>query len=127
MARSRPLFGIRTQSGSFISNISKQPTPAPSSPGMETDDIPYGMNDDDIFGNHGEDDAGAHVNSSPNFLSTPETTPANPRMFNGIADLTQEVERFKLLATEAQKRVEDSERALSIKVSHYLTLHLNYT
>ncbi|RDB30647.1 hypothetical protein Hypma_005764 [Hypsizygus marmoreus] len=54
--RSRPLLGVtRTQSGSFISNLSKQPTPAPSSPGA-------GLVDDQIFdgvaSRHGNDDTG---------------------------------------------------------------------
>ncbi|KAF8887571.1 hypothetical protein BD779DRAFT_1672702 [Infundibulicybe gibba] len=65
---SRPPTGVvRTQSGSLISGISKQPTPAPSSPGVD--------GDDDFCGSSAANENGVPYSLGISSIVTPASTP----------------------------------------------------
>lgn len=99
---SRPVFGVRTQSGSFISAISKQPTPAPSTPGVDRDDDPFAMNDDDAPSGHDGDipRTGTQMTLQSGFV-----TPVSS--VNRVAELLKDVEKYKSAAVETRKQADD--------------------
>lgn len=101
---SRPLFAVRTQSGSFISAISKQPTPAPSTPGIDHDD-PFAMIDDDILASHSRDVMKNSARMPLDEGGTPASTSATA---DRVAELLKEVEKYKLVATEAKRQADVS-------------------
>jgi hypothetical protein len=86
----------------MISELSKQPTPAPSSPDVEHD---TGF---DVFGGAAaQGDAGP-----PRFdpLATPLATPARPPAVAKEAELVKELERYKTLVNEARMQAEEREK-----------------
>ncbi|KZP33872.1 hypothetical protein FIBSPDRAFT_207730 [Athelia psychrophila] len=99
LAHSRPLFGGRTQSGSFISAISKRPTPAPSSPGGS---------DYDVFGaDPGPGPQTEDGGDEEYMLVTPEPTPSRDsqavvQLREEIEQLREEVETYKSAAKQVQ-------------------------
>ncbi|EGO03667.1 hypothetical protein SERLA73DRAFT_69517 [Serpula lacrymans var. lacrymans S7.3] len=116
LSRPVPLNGVtRTQSGSIISHISKQPTPAPSSPGMAHDDIILGMNDDDdVFMNSGVVDGHCTVNDSYQ-VATPAPSPVRSSRDNGRRTLEDALSTCKRLGTQLRSS-EEHERALQGKI-----------
>ncbi|KAJ6614569.1 hypothetical protein B0H10DRAFT_2044612 [Mycena sp. CBHHK59/15] len=95
----------RTQSGSLIDHLSKQPTPAP------TERDPYECNDD----TYDESD-----NMHPVFagvLATPESSPAKGNPQSKEAVLLQEVERYKNQLEELKKNTEARHKISTDKVS----------
>src|SRR5271170_592524 len=97
---SRPLMAMmRTQSGSMISEISKQPTPAPSSPDAEH------ANYDPFLETGMHDDVG--FSFDPN-----QATPSRPPVVNNDVELTKEVEKYKYLLEDVRRKAEDSRMTL---------------
>ncbi|KAJ7697624.1 hypothetical protein B0H17DRAFT_1051645 [Mycena rosella] len=87
---------IRTQSGSFIDRLSKQPTPAP------TERDPNDYNDDDMFNELDFVSVSVLPSSSAHSLVTPEATPLknNPKAhFDKVSSLER---ALQLRATELQ-------------------------
>ena len=113
LARSRPSLGItRTHSGSLISDLSKQPTPAPSSPGAENPPAVFGA-DEDPFVDTGLgicDDTDFALNS----LITPTATPTRPATKE--AQLETDLARYKCLAEKLRNKAEDQERIAQSRV-----------
>jgi hypothetical protein len=110
--RSQPLNVIRTVSGSLISELSKQPTPAPSSPEA----------DHDVFENMGADDFETPSLYPPS--STPHAAGPSPSLARE-AELEEEVEKFKRLAEEARKVNQDREKAAQEKVGADVLILMN--
>jgi hypothetical protein len=122
---SRPIFGVRTQSGSFISAISKQPTPAPSTPGIDDDDDPFAMNDNNVFDDHSGQipQNGARMTLGSGVV-TPALTSTNVNA-NRVAELVKEIEKYKLVATEARKQADGSQQEAQSNVCLLLLNSLN--
>jgi hypothetical protein len=97
---------MRTQSGSLIPELSKQPTPAPSSPDIE-------HNDYDVFGDPVILEDAGHLSD---LLASPSGTP-NTRLKE--AALVLEVEKYKELVKENEKIAKDREKALNEKVCSF--------
>lgn len=116
---SRPLFGTRTQSGSFISAISKHPTPAPSSPGADHDNFDSMLGQgDDVFGP--DQSLNEPLVNRRNAFLTPDATPSRA---GKLAQLMQQVDRYKRSAKEAQRASAESQETLQGKVSHPFNFH----
>ncbi|KII84255.1 hypothetical protein PLICRDRAFT_57656 [Plicaturopsis crispa FD-325 SS-3] len=123
--RARTLFEVtRTASGSLISNISKQATPAPSSPGFEHDNLTEDdvrMDEDDVFGPvtgptiARSDAPGTSERVRSNGLPTPHGTPAGA-ILNREAALAKEVQTYKTIADELKRVSAEQEKMLTSKV-----------
>ncbi|KAJ6583002.1 hypothetical protein DFH09DRAFT_1360293 [Mycena vulgaris] len=115
----RPDPVIRTQSGSFIHNLSKQPTPAPTEYDSDYDD-------DSMFNAHDPDTASVlHSSSSlAHTLVTPEATPAKnyPKAHAQSKKVSSLEHALQLRAAELQTlehKLRDLEHKLSeVKAQH---------
>lgn len=82
---------------------------------MDHGEDPFSANDADVFGGYDEEIPQDGVQMMvENMLATPVSTP-NPKA-NKIAELTKEIEKYKLSALDARKQSEDSHQALQGKV-----------
>ncbi|KAF5375723.1 hypothetical protein D9615_009351 [Tricholomella constricta] len=102
--QSMPLNAItRTQSGSLISLVSKQPTPAPSSPGTENADLPMSpvSSPVDDFTMHEDND-----DRVPPWLHTPSGTMTSEATSNGHALKVIQLERDLAARTAATHKLE---------------------
>ncbi|KAJ6557872.1 hypothetical protein B0H19DRAFT_1148833 [Mycena capillaripes] len=110
----RPHFDtvIRTQSGSLIDHLSKQPTPAP------TERDPSDHNDDDMFDE--PEPASVPPSSFTNHLATPEATPAKTLPKTQMNKTSFLEQSLQLRTTELQNLVRrlseiESQHAQSLK------------
>jgi hypothetical protein len=122
-ARTRPLTGItRTQSGSHIPHLSKQPTPAPSSPGITDHDgdftfdadgdmLGHADGTDDVFVGTSGGNGGGMRDSS--LLSVLETT--SGRAMRELR-LEEELGRYKTLVEEMKAQAEERDALSRDKV-----------
>jgi hypothetical protein len=98
---------IRTHSGSLISDFSKQPTPAPSSPDAEQPEV-LDAQDSRVASMHDD------VNLSLSAIASPVATPTRgPTMQEQLAT---EVDRYKRLVHELKAAAADQESIIRNKV-----------
>lgn len=112
----------RTQSGSFISDLSKQPTPAPSVEGSdeedEAGDFPY-TEDQSGNGAMETEETLDSRHSTTNVLATPAATPARgPPMKSQLkeAQLISDVRRYKSLVEDLKKAADVHNKTSADKV-----------
>ncbi|KAJ7443833.1 hypothetical protein FB451DRAFT_78215 [Mycena latifolia] len=120
---------IRTQSGSLIDHLSKQPTPAPT----ERDPNDY-YNDDDMFNE--PDPVSVLPFSFANSLVTPEATPArnNPTQLNKVSSLEHalhlratELQNLEHKLAEIKSQHAQSQLSLSDRAARISSLQTNLT
>lgn len=113
----------RTASGSLIPEHSKQPTPAPSSPGGAVEDI------DETQHMHARDGSHASVAGRVTHLATPQPSPARPESaFSAVkareAGLAQELARYKTMYNEVKQAFDAEQKTVQEKVSIHVQVSI---
>ncbi|KAF8623193.1 hypothetical protein AX17_007516 [Amanita inopinata Kibby_2008] len=121
---------VRTQSGSLICDVSKQPTPAPSSPDTDVDDRQGNFDAGDVFGDYGQSVCANWQDGQA--LGVRPVSPVESLGSPGVGGmdgtpLLKEVSRLKAMVEAAKRATEMQERVARPEVTNLeqtLEIHL---